>query len=154
MLRTRRDPTRAQAAAPPSRSNIAASRAAPRHRQARRAEHDPRQARALDADERRIVEQHPRHSEEILARVAAFAAIAEIAGAHHERLDGSGYPDGRTLEQLSLAMRILAVADVFEAMTAERPYRTAMTTEEALANAPKGGRDGEFFRVQEVLEER
>nr|MBA3843010.1 HD domain-containing protein [Actinomycetota bacterium] len=87
---------------------------------------------ALDAEERRIVEQHPRHSEEILARVAAFAAISEIAGAHHERLDGSGYPDGRRVEQLSLAMRILAVADVFEAMTAERPYRTAMTTERAL----------------------
>ena len=55
-----------------------------------------------------------------------------LAGAHHERIDGSGYPNARRLTDLTLEMRILAVADVFEAMTAHRPYRDAMTTDEAL----------------------
>jgi len=86
----------------------------------------------LTDDERRIVEDHPGHSEQILNRVEALAAIASIAGAHHERLDGSGYPLRRTLTSLTLPMRILAVADVYEALTAERPYRAALTAEAAL----------------------
>jgi HD-GYP domain-containing protein (c-di-GMP phosphodiesterase class II) len=87
----------------------------------------------LTDDERAVIAEHPRHSEEILGRVEALHAVAVIAGAHHERLDGSGYPGGRMLGELSLPMRILAVADVWEALTAERPYRAAMSTEEALA---------------------
>lgn len=86
----------------------------------------------LTDEERRRVEEHPRHSEEILQRVDAFGSIGAIAGAHHERIDGSGYPGGRRLDDLSVSMRILAVADVFEALTAERPYRDAMSTGEAL----------------------
>jgi HD-GYP domain-containing protein (c-di-GMP phosphodiesterase class II) len=86
----------------------------------------------LTDEERLIVQRHPGHSEEILSRLEAFGAIADIAGAHHERLDGSGYPRGRTLDELSAPMRALAVADVFEAMTAERPYRAAMTADAAL----------------------
>ena len=87
---------------------------------------------SLTAAERATVERHPQHSEEILGRVGAFGAIGAIAGAHHERIDGTGYPHGRRLEELSLPMRALAVADVFEALTAERPYRRAMTIDEAL----------------------
>jgi putative nucleotidyltransferase with HDIG domain len=86
----------------------------------------------LTAAERAAVEEHPRHSEEILVRVEAFGAIGTIAGAHHERIDGTGYPRGRRLDELSLPMRVLAVADVFEALTADRPYREAMTVDEAL----------------------
>ncbi len=87
---------------------------------------------SLTDDERFVVEDHPRHTEEILGRVTAFGDLAVLAGAHHERIDGSGYPNARRLTDLTLEMRILAVADVFEAMTADRPYREAMTTEEAL----------------------
>lgn len=87
---------------------------------------------SLTADERYVVEDHPRRSEEILRRVAAFGELAVLAGAHHERIDGSGYPNARRLGDLTLPMRVLAVADVFEAMTAERPYREAMTADEAL----------------------
>jgi putative nucleotidyltransferase with HDIG domain len=87
---------------------------------------------SLTAAERATVEEHPRHTEEILGRVEAFSAISAIAGAHHERIDGTGYPHGRRLDELSLPMRVLAVADVYEALTAVRPYRDAMTVEAAL----------------------
>jgi putative nucleotidyltransferase with HDIG domain len=67
--------------------------------------------------------EHPALSERILERVPAFAAIARIAGNHHERLDGSGYPRGRTGLGLDPLSRILCVADVAEALSADRPYR-------------------------------
>ena len=76
---------------------------------------------------------HPIYSETILSRVAAFADTAEIAGAHHERLDGMGYPRGLTADNIPLDTRVLTVADVFEALTADRPYRPAMSHPEALA---------------------
>ena len=73
---------------------------------------------------------HPRHSLEILNRVRRFRAFAGLAAAHHERLDGSGYHLGLRAEQLDSLARILAVADVCEALSAERPYRKAMGVEE------------------------
>jgi HD-GYP domain-containing protein (c-di-GMP phosphodiesterase class II) len=75
---------------------------------------------------------HPRWSREILARVSAFGAVARIAAAHHERLDGSGYDQGLTAEQLDQPSRILAVADVAEALSAKRPYRRALSPDEVL----------------------
>jgi HD-GYP domain-containing protein (c-di-GMP phosphodiesterase class II) len=80
----------------------------------------------LDADEWDAVKTHPWHSERILERLPVFADIAPIAGAHHERLDGKGYPYGLSGFQISLEMRILTVADVFDALSAARPYRDAM----------------------------
>jgi response regulator RpfG family c-di-GMP phosphodiesterase len=77
----------------------------------------------LSAEEWDAMRAHPGLSEQILRRVPAFATIARIAGNHHERLDGSGYPRGRTGLGLDLLSRILAVADVAEALSAERPYR-------------------------------
>ena len=79
------------------------------------------------------VRRHPAHTVEILTRVAPFRSIAAVAGAHHERLDGSGYHRQLTGPDLSRPARILAVADVFEALTAERPYRGTLSTEQALA---------------------
>jgi HD-GYP domain-containing protein (c-di-GMP phosphodiesterase class II) len=55
-----------------------------------------------------------------------------VAGAHHERLDGGGYPHGLTGRDLDMPMRVLAVADVYEAVTSERPYRAAMSSDQAL----------------------
>jgi putative nucleotidyltransferase with HDIG domain len=76
---------------------------------------------------------HPRWSMEILGRVYAFAELARIAGAHHERLDGSGYFAALTAGELDLPARILAVADVAEALSAWRPYRPAQGPDEVLA---------------------
>ncbi len=86
---------------------------------------------ALTEEELDTVRLHPRLGEEILDRVERFRPLADMAGAHHERLDGSGYPRGRTAPDLTPAMRALAVADVFEALTAERPYRPALSVAEA-----------------------
>ncbi|WP_255561776.1 HD-GYP domain-containing protein [Pseudohoeflea coraliihabitans] len=87
----------------------------------------------LDAAEWEAIRSHPRLSREILARVAAFADLAPVAGAHHEKLDGSGYPDGLKGDEICLEARILTVADVFDALSAERPYRAAMSIEKAFA---------------------
>jgi putative nucleotidyltransferase with HDIG domain len=75
---------------------------------------------------------HPRWSMEILTRVRAFHELARIAAAHHERLDGSGYFAGLTGKQLDAPSRILAVADVAEALSADRPYRPALGPDEVL----------------------
>jgi len=64
--------------------------------------------------------------------VSAFQDIARIAAVHHERLDGSGYYRGLTAEELDQPSRILAVADVAEALSADRPYRAALTPDEVL----------------------
>lgn len=78
------------------------------------------------------VKRHPLVTEQILRRVTRFADIAEIAAAHHEKLDGSGYHRGVRGDELGLPARVLAVADIFEAMTADRPYRQPMEMEQAL----------------------
>jgi putative nucleotidyltransferase with HDIG domain len=80
----------------------------------------------LTASEWVTMRAHPRHTLEILERISAFRQLAPVAAAHHERLDGSGYHLGLHGDELSRPARILAVADVCEALMAERPYRDAM----------------------------
>ena len=87
----------------------------------------------LTAAEFARVKEHPLFTRWVLERVSCFEALAPLAAAHHERLDGSGYPSGLTADDLTLAMRVLAVADVYEALTASRPYRPALAEDEALA---------------------
>jgi putative nucleotidyltransferase with HDIG domain len=87
---------------------------------------------ALTDKEWRVMRHHPRWSMEILTRVRAFADLGRIAGAHHERLDGSGYFAGLKAPELDLPSRILAVADVAEALSADRPYRLALSPDEVL----------------------
>ena len=77
------------------------------------------------------VRNHPRYTHEILSRITPFAALAESAAAHHERLDGRGYHRGVGAEHLGPEARILAVADVFDALTANRPYRGPLDPEVA-----------------------
>jgi putative nucleotidyltransferase with HDIG domain len=86
----------------------------------------------LTENEHKIVAEHARLTRRILARIESFAELARIAGAHHERLDGSGYPDHLHSEELTIEARIIAVADTYSAMTEERPYRKAMTEEQAM----------------------
>jgi putative nucleotidyltransferase with HDIG domain len=75
------------------------------------------------------IHKHPAYTEQILEKVDAFKQLASVAGAHHERLDGRGYHRGINGNQLPWTARVLAVADVFEAMSANRPYRSAMPQE-------------------------
>jgi putative nucleotidyltransferase with HDIG domain len=86
----------------------------------------------LDEDEWRVVREHPRLTREILSRIRSFDELAAIAGAHHERLDGSGYPDGLNAASLPLEARIIAVADVYGALAEDRPYRRKMSADEVL----------------------
>jgi HD-GYP domain-containing protein (c-di-GMP phosphodiesterase class II) len=88
---------------------------------------------SLTDDERAEMAFHPGFTYEILLRVEAFRRFAADAAAHHERLDGSGYPRGLSGLELTLPARILAVADVYEALTAPRPYRGPMAPERAFA---------------------
>lgn len=87
----------------------------------------------LDEAEWAEVKMHPAYTQEVLARVAAFSDLAPVAAAHHERLDGAGYPLGLQGDQICLETRIITVADIFDALTAERPYRPAMPAEKALS---------------------
>jgi putative nucleotidyltransferase with HDIG domain len=100
------------------------------------------------------VREHPLIGARILERAPGFAGLAPLAGAHHERLDGGGYPLGLTGEQLTMPTRLLAVADVYEALTSERPYRPALTSDRALdvlrAEVPEQ-LDGEVFAALERL---
>lgn len=86
----------------------------------------------LDEAEWTSVRRHPELGEIILSRISAFSELARIAGAHHERLDGKGYPRGLQGHEIDLDTRIVTAADIFDALTAERPYRAAMPMDKAL----------------------
>jgi HD-GYP domain-containing protein (c-di-GMP phosphodiesterase class II) len=100
------------------------------------------------------VRQHPVVTARILERVPGFGPLAALAAAHHERLDGGGYPQRLGAAELTAPMRMLAVADVYEALTSHRPYRPAMSTPEALAvmraDVPRR-LDGDVFAALERL---
>ena len=87
---------------------------------------------ALDPLEWAAVQRHALHTEQILGRISAFGVLARVAGAHHEKLDGTGYPRGLDARHIRLETRIITTADIFDALTADRPYRPAMATAQAL----------------------
>ena len=87
----------------------------------------------LDAGERRFIERHSEIGERIVGAAPALEAIAPIVRAAHERVDGTGYPDGLKCDDIPIASRIIAVVDAFDAMTNDRPYSEAMATGDALA---------------------
>ena len=84
------------------------------------------------------MQMHAAFTERILSRIGAFKDLAAIAGAHHERLDGRGYPHGLKGDQIFLETRIISTADVFDALTADRPYRSAMPVSKALKIMAEG----------------
>jgi len=86
----------------------------------------------LDEEEWRLVRAHPVHGEGLLAAVPDPRPIAPIVRQHHERFDGTGYPDGLAGEEILLEARIVAVAECWTAMTSPRPHRPALSEEEAL----------------------
>jgi putative nucleotidyltransferase with HDIG domain len=80
----------------------------------------------LTLDERRLMEQHSEIGERILRNVEDYSEIADIVRSHHERIDGMGYPDGIHGDEIPLLARIIGVADAYDAMTSDRPYRDAL----------------------------
>jgi polar amino acid transport system substrate-binding protein len=91
----------------------------------------------LTQEEFEIIKIHPIKSEEILKQVDEFKDLAEVVRHHHERWDGLGYPDGLSAYEIPLESRIIAMSDAFDAMTSERPYKRAMTLEEAILEIEK-----------------
>jgi HD-GYP domain-containing protein (c-di-GMP phosphodiesterase class II) len=92
----------------------------------------------LNNAEQVLVESHPVIGADLIAKIDALAHLVPIIRHHHERYDGTGYPDGLKGEDIPLFARILAVADSFEAMTAERAYRSGLSEEEAAAELKAG----------------
>jgi HD-GYP domain-containing protein (c-di-GMP phosphodiesterase class II) len=78
------------------------------------------------------LKRHAALTESVLERIAVFSDMAGVAAAHHERLDGRGYPKGLAGDEIAFESRILLVADIFDALTADRPYRTAIPVSRAL----------------------
>ncbi|MFH1359575.1 MAG: HD domain-containing phosphohydrolase [Candidatus Omnitrophota bacterium] len=85
----------------------------------------------LTPEERQMISKHPEVGESIIKPIHSLRPLCDIVRHHHERLDGSGYPDGLKGEEISLLARILMVADIYDALTTDRPYRRALANEEA-----------------------
>lgn len=85
----------------------------------------------LDDAEWSEMRSHAELTEKILTRMQTFQELARVAGAHHERLDGQGYPRGITAEFIDLETRIITTADIFDALTADRPYRGPLPVSQA-----------------------
>jgi putative nucleotidyltransferase with HDIG domain len=83
----------------------------------------------LDEIEWIAMRNHAALGEAVLSRISAFGNLARVVGSHHERLDGKGYPHGLAGDEIALETRIISTADVFDALTAERPYRAALPPE-------------------------
>ena len=93
---------------------------------------------ALDEREHQSMQQHTILGEQIVAPMRATAALLPIIRHHHERMDGNGYPDGLTGDQIPLGARIVAIADAYDAMTSLRPYRSALSPVRAVATLQGG----------------
>ncbi len=86
----------------------------------------------LDAEETRIMREHPVIGEKMCAPLKSLRRVLPVIRHHHERMDGSGYPDGLCGEAIPLKARILQVVDIYDALTTDRPYRAALLPEQAL----------------------
>jgi putative nucleotidyltransferase with HDIG domain len=98
---------------------------------------------ALTLEERRLMQAHSAIGERILANVEDYAEIARIVRHHHERIDGMGYPDEITGDEIPLISKIISVADAYNAMTSDRPYRDAMPSRVARMRLAQGV-EGQF----------
>jgi HD-GYP domain-containing protein (c-di-GMP phosphodiesterase class II) len=108
----------------------------------------------LDDAEWKIMKMHPMYTRIILEKISGFEHLAFIAGAHHERLDGSGYPNGLTASELTLPARIIAVADIFQALSEKRPYRDSLPLEVVLGIMEKDVPHRLDAKCFEVLKKR
>jgi putative nucleotidyltransferase with HDIG domain len=106
----------------------------------------------LDPDEWDVMRQHPIISEQILAEVDLHPIVRQIARSSHERVDGGGYPDGLAGDDIPLPARIALVADAFDALTSDRPYRKARSIDAALEELRSNSGTQFCTRVLDVLE--
>jgi putative nucleotidyltransferase with HDIG domain len=91
----------------------------------------------LDEGELAQIREHPKIGARILLRMAALREAIPYVLYHHERWDGHGYPSGKAGEEIPVEARVLAIADAYDAMTSDRPYRRALTRAEALAEVER-----------------
>jgi putative two-component system response regulator len=109
----------------------------------------------LTPEERKIMEQHPLTGERICAPLKSFRRVLPIIRYHHEKLDGSGYPDGLKGEEIPLTARVLQTVDIYDSLTTDRPYRKAFAPQAAFAmmneEVKKGWWDGSLLNEFEVL---
>jgi response regulator RpfG family c-di-GMP phosphodiesterase len=113
----------------------------------------------LTAAEWVVMRSHPARGEEICRHLKSLAPVLPIIRHHHERWDGSGYPDGLRRDQIPFLARIVQVADIYDALTSARPYKPAFSADEALRTIEeetgRGWRDPEivdvFFRVHQGI---
>nr|MDQ3045659.1 HD-GYP domain-containing protein [Chloroflexota bacterium] len=92
----------------------------------------------LSFEERQEMQRHAAIGADLLSQIEVYRQCAEIVRNHHERWDGHGYPDGLAAERIPLGSRIIAIADSFDAMTSDRVYRAAMTSDQAIAELSRG----------------
>jgi HD-GYP domain-containing protein (c-di-GMP phosphodiesterase class II) len=106
---------------------------------------------ALSEEEWKVMHMHPQYAFEMLAPISYLRPALDIPGSHHEKWDGTGYPRGLKGEQIPLAARIFTVVDVYDALTSDRPYRKAWTSQKALQYIIE--EKGKFFdpRVVDVF---
>lgn len=109
----------------------------------------------LDPEERNVIKQHPAVGEHICTPLKSFRAVLPIIRHHHERWDGSGYPDGLIGKAIPATARILQIADVYDALTTTRPYRQALPPHQAWeiiqSEVNRGWWDGEVVREFRVM---
>jgi putative two-component system response regulator len=102
-------------------------------------------AGALDAHEASVMREHPVVGDALCAGLRSLQRVRPIVRHHHERLDGTGYPDGLRSTQVPLLAQIISIVDVFDALTTDRPYRAAVPREGAVdvlnAEVARGWRD-------------
>jgi len=91
----------------------------------------------LEEDELAQIQEHPKIGAKLILRIAALRDAIPYVLYHHERWDGTGYPSGKAGEEIPVEARVLAVADAFDAMTSDRPYRPALSHDEALAEVER-----------------
>ncbi|MCX8127630.1 MAG: HD-GYP domain-containing protein [Synergistetes bacterium] len=101
----------------------------------------------LSPEEFEVVKKHPEIAFSILSDIKGAEVIAKVVRHHHERVDGNGYPDGLKGEEIPLLSRIIAVADIFDALISERPYRSALSPEEAIKIMGEMPIDKSVFKV-------
>ena len=107
----------------------------------------------LDAAERKIMEEHPIVGERICAPLKSFRNVLPIIRSHHEKQDGTGYPDHLKAKEIPLTARILQTVDIYDSLTTDRPYRKALSQEKALEIMWKETRQGWWdVELVEVLQ--
>jgi putative two-component system response regulator len=112
----------------------------------------------LNAEETKMIREHPVIGERMCAPIKSLRSILRVIRHHHEKMDGSGYPDGLSGEAIPLKARILQIVDIYDALTTHRPYRGALSPEEALqilfSEAEKGWLDASVvFKFSQVCRE-